>query len=395
MRLPTRKTAVAIFIVLLPSSWLFAQKAQKDSAFYAEKTIRGKKKTVLTMDFSGVEKPSSVESFNPLFHFPPIRQDTTGTCWCFGGTSFLESELYRLYGKKIKLSEIFTVYWECVEKARRFVRERGDSEFGQGSEEDAVFLRMKAYGAVRASDYTGLLEGQTRHNHRKMFKEMRKYLNFVQENALWNEDQVLVNIRMILNKYLGKPPEVIEVEDKRMTPKEYLEKALRLPLDDYVSFMSFEYIPFYTQGEYKVPDNWWHNDQYYNLPLEGWYGAIKKAVQNGFTVAIGGDVSEPGKGREEDIAIVPSFDIPQEAINQDSREFRFDNETSTDDHCIHLVGYRHFGGYDWFLIKDSGSSAYEGSLKGYYFFRDDWVKLKMLNFLVHKDAVEELLKKFK
>ena len=264
-----RKFFAVTLTSLLGSCGLLAQNAPQDSAFYTEKTIKGKEKTVLAMDFSGVEKPSSIESFNPLFHFPPIRQDTTGTCWCFGGTSFLESEIYRLYGKKIKLSEMFTVYWECVEKARRFVRERGDSEFGQGSEEDAVFLRMKEYGAVRASDYTGLLEGQVKHNHRKMFREMRKYLNFVKEKEFWDEEQVLSNIRMILNRYMGKLPEVIEVEGKKMTPKEHLEKVLRLPLDDYVSFMSFKYIPFYTQGKYRVPDNWWRNDQYYNLPAGG------------------------------------------------------------------------------------------------------------------------------
>ena len=40
--------------------------------------------------------------------------------------------------KEVKLSEIYTVYWEYLEKARRFVRERGNSAFGQGSEANAV-----------------------------------------------------------------------------------------------------------------------------------------------------------------------------------------------------------------------------------------------------------------
>jgi hypothetical protein len=33
--------------------------------------------------------------------------------------------VYRLTGQEIKLSEMFTVYWEYVERAKRFIAERG------------------------------------------------------------------------------------------------------------------------------------------------------------------------------------------------------------------------------------------------------------------------------
>jgi bleomycin hydrolase len=153
------------------------------------------------------------------------------------------------------------------------------------------------------------------------------------------------------------------------------------------------YAPFFQQGEYTVPDNWWHSADYYNVPLKEFYQAIADAVKNGYTVALGGDTSEVGKNGDEDVAIIPSFDIPAKLIDQSAREFRFKNKTSTDDHAIHLVGYKKLGDHTWFLIKDSGSSAQRGQLKGYYMYRDDYVKLKMLNFMVHKDAVLKLLNK--
>jgi bleomycin hydrolase len=118
-------------------------------------------------------------------------------------------------------------------------------------------------------------------------------------------------------------------------------------------------------------------------------------VGKGFTVAIGGDVSEPGINGFEDAAIIPDFDIPQTKINQSSRELRFDNHTSEDDHGLHLVGIAQAGGHDWFLIKDSGRSARWGKFEGYYFYRDDFIRLKMLTFTVHKQAVPELLSRFK
>ena len=389
MRRFTQFIGIVLTLALL-SGLAFAQ----DKAFYKPtKNFWGKPDTVLTMDFSKIKKPPSPQAFEQVFHFPPIRQDTTGTCWCFSGTSFLESELYRIHQKKVKLSEMYTVYWEYVEKARRFIRKKGKSAFGEGSEEDAVINRIKQYGIVRESDYNGLLPGEKKYSHRKMFRELRNYLNFLKKNGYWDENIALANIKMILNKYMGKPPETIVVDGKKMTPKEFAN-YLDLPLDDYVSFMSFKYLPFYTKGEYKVPDNWWHSKNYYNVPLDVWYNAIKNAIKNGYSIAIGGDVSEPGHNGKADVSIVPTFDIPDKYINQDSREFRWYNHTSTDDHGIHLVGYTHYKGHDWFLIKDSSSSANKGKFKGYFFFRDDFVKLKMLTFMVNKDAVKDVLAKF-
>ena len=93
--------------------------------------------------------------------------------------------------------------------------------------------------------------------------------------------------------------------------------------------------------------------------------------------------------------MVPSFDIPGPSIDQDARELRFYNHTSTDDHGIHLVGHTRVDGHDWFLIKDSGRSSRRGKFEGYYMYRDDYVKLKMLTIMVHKDAAADLLAKLK
>lgn len=368
---------------------------EKNSAIYKTREINGKERKFLSSDFSRIEKPSSLDEFTQHFHNPPLRQHRTGTCWSFATTSFLESELKRLEKGDVKLSEIYTVYWEYVEKARGFIKQKGKQSLGQGSEHNAVTERMKKYGAVPASAYSGLLRGQEEHNHSKLFREIRNYLTFCKENKYWDEEKAISYVKSILNKHLGTPPETIEVDGKSMTPKEYLENVLQLPLDDYVCFMSLKSLPFYTKGEYKVPDNWWHSEEYYNVPLDEFFDAIVNSLKNGHTVALGGDVSEPGISSAEDIAIVPTYDILQKLIDQDSREFRFYNRTSTDDHAIHAVGFKEMGARTWFLIKDSGGGAHRGQFKGYYFYRDDYIKLKMLTLMVHKDAVSNLLDKFK
>lgn len=81
--------------------------------------------------------------------------------------------------------------------------------------------------------------------------------------------------------------------------------------------------------------------------------------------------------------------------NDDARQLRFFNNSTTDDHGMHLVGNAVKNGNEWFLIKDSGSGSRNNDPKakefGYYFFSEDYIKLKMMDFMVHKDAVKDLL----
>ncbi len=389
------KRNLIVFLILFSILIFFADNFAQDKALYITEEKDGKTHQKFTMDFSKIKRPKSIDEFTQLNHLPPVTQDTTGTCWSFSTISFLESELIRKGKEPVKLSEIYIVYWEYIEKVRRFVREKGDSFIGQGSQHNAVLRQMKEHGLVRASDYTGLLSGKTSHNHSKLFKEIKSYLKYIEANKLWDEDQAAAYTKIILNKHLGEPPKTIIVDGQEMTPIQYMKDVLQLNPDDYVCFMSLMYAPFYEQAEYKVPDNWWHSEDYYNVPLKEFYQAIADAVNNGYTVALGGDTSEIGKSGEEDIAIIPNFDVPAKYIDQSAREFRFKNRTSTDDHAIHLIGYKKMGEHTWFLIKDSGRSAHRGKFKGYYMFRDDYIKLKMLNFMVHQDAVQNLLKKFK
>lgn len=347
----------------------------------------------LRFDFGKVVKPASPEAFKSSFHFPPQGQFRTGTCWCFSGTSFIESEVCRLTGRKIKLSEMYTVYFEYVEKIRRYVQERGDTWNWEGSEPNAVIRIMKQYGGAPADAYRGQKEND-KFDHDRMAGEIESYLGYIKDNNIWDQDQVIESVKLILDRYMGKPPTAFVFDAVMMTPVQFVNEILKVGFSDYVNCLSTLSFPFYTQGEYDVPDNWWHDSTYCNLPLDEWYGVIKNAVREGYAVAIGGDVTEPGYNGFEDAAIVPDFDIPQNYINQDSREFRAYNETTTDDHGVHLVGYTRAGGHDWFLAKDSSRRPPQGKFEGFIFYRDDYIRLKMLSLMVHKDALKTLMSRF-
>lgn len=342
-------------------------------------------------DFSVIPHPDSVKEFTAWWHNHPVPQALTGTCWCFSTTSFFESEIHRLTGQEIKLSESWTVYWEYVEKARRFVQERGNSNFGEGSEADAVTRIWKKYGIVPGEACTGMLPGQTYHDHGAMFNEMEAYLNSLKASNAWNEEGAIATIRSILDHYMGAPPATVTVNGRKMTPQEYLAKVVKLNMDDYISLLSLMDKPYNQFVEHEVPDNWWHSANYYNVPLDDFMKAIKAAIRGGYTICLGGDVSEPGYEGHAGIAIVPTFDIPSDYIDESARQFRYGNGTTGDDHGIHMVGYTVKDNKDWYLIKDSGSGSRNNSHPGYYFYQEDYVKLKMLDIMVHRDALKDVI----
>ncbi len=364
----------------------FWEKIKSDNAQYA-KSRREK----FVLDFEGMDLPTNKDDYTSYWHNDPISQGNSGMCWCFCSTSFYESEIYRTTGRKIKLSELHTVYWEYVEKVRRFVQKRGNSLVAQGSMGNHIPIIWEKYGVVPTEAYTGKEDDAPFHDHSEMFKEIKSYLKHVKENYLWDEEVVLSNIKAILNNHIGEPPTEITVNGKTMTPVQYFKKVIKINFDDYVDVLSLLEKPYGEYVVYPVPDNWWKSKHYYNVPLDKFMAVLKNAVRNDLTVSIGGDVSEAGLFSYKEVAMVPTFDIPSEYIDENARQFRFSNKSTTDDHGIHIVGYQEKDGKDWYLIKDSGSGARNGENEGYYFYHEDYVKLKMMDFLVHKDALKGIV----
>jgi bleomycin hydrolase len=407
------KSLFASVIIIVISISLFSQEIlKKDKAvykeaqtgFYQDSVLKGiddfksesekpEVKTYIAADLSGKSYPTDPKNYTQYWHNPPLSQGQTGTCWSFASTSFMESEVYRITGQKIKLSEIYFVYWEYVERAKYFVKTRGEMYFAEGSEANAVIKNMRLYGAVPASAYPGKLKGQKFHDHEAMEKEMSSYLKQVKEQNAWNEETIVSTIKNILNYYLGEPPQKVLVKDTEFTPLEYVEKVLQLKPMDYFSFMSTKSQTYNQKGELMEPDNWWHCKNYYNIHLDDFLSTLKSALESGYTVSICGDVSEPGYDRFAKVGIIPTFDIPADYIDEDSREYRLNNQTTFDDHCIHLVGYQEVNGKYWFMIKDSGAGGFDADPRGYRFLSEDYVKLKIIAFLVHKNAAKEVLDK--
>ncbi|MBW6492181.1 MAG: hypothetical protein K0B15_13420 [Lentimicrobium sp.] len=413
------KKLISLSAFFLFTIQLFAQQPENNSGkfisyepgYYQNTILKGvekfeiqnlKPETVSTFKLNpkGLIIPDNKNEFTTMWHLPPVSQGNTNTCWSYSAISMLESEIYRLTRQEIKLSEMYIAYCEYIERAELFVARRGNIYIGEGSELNAVIKNMKKYGILPYSAYSGLQEGQEFHSHDKMFEEIRNYLDGVKSRNAWDEATVVSTVKSIMHHYIGTPPAIITINGKQYSPQQYLKDVARINPDEYVDVLSIMQQPYWKLVEFEVPDNWWHDKTYYNIPLDDFMKILKKALKNGLTVALAGDVSEAGfLAREANAALIPSFDIPSVAIDENARQFRFSNGTTTDDHGMHVIGYRELDGTTWYLLKDSGAGSRNGGPDkninfGYYFFHEDYIKLKMMNFLVHKNAMNELMSKF-
>jgi len=356
---------------------------------------------------------------NPI---TPIKnQYRSGTCWCFSALSFLESEAIKAKGIKDPalypdFSEMFVVRKAYADRAQKFVRLSGKLNFAAGSDFGDVLDVAKAYGLVDQKAYSGLQYGYDLPVQGELDAVLKGYVDAVVKNPNRKLTPVWAKgLDGILDAYMGQVPETFTVNGATYTPESYRD-AQGLNLDDYISFTSFTHHPFYTSFAIEVEDNWRWTPSW-NVPLDEFMAIIDNAINNGYTVAWGGDVSEAGftrnglailvdteakatSGSDQERWVGKADEKPAEKaavkeieVNQENRQLWFDEKTSTDDHGMHLYGIaKDQNGNKFYLIKNSWGES--GEYKGIWYMSEQFCKGKALNILVNKKAVpKEILKK--
>ena len=226
-------------------------------------------------------------------------QNRSGTCWDYSTLSFFEAEILKATGKKYTLCEAFVANKTYMERAIQVVRFHGDCQFAQGGSAEDVLHTLKTWGIcpIDAMPFPGSLYGDSLNNFNEFFSILEPYVAAVSKSSAKKiSNQWKVGLQGILDAYLGKCPEKFVYEGKEYTPKSFMA-SLGINLDDYVSITSYTHHPFYTAFAVEVQDNW-RFPLSYNLPMDEMMQIIDYAVENGYTVAWGGDVSEDGFTRQ-------------------------------------------------------------------------------------------------
>ena len=354
---------------------------------------------------------------------PMKNQYRSGTCWCFSALSFLESEVIKAKNLKAEaypdFSEMFVVRHSYHDRAVKYVRLNGFLNMAAGSGFGDVLEVIRDYGLMPQEAYTGMNYGYDLPVQGELDAVLKGYVQAVVKNPnkkltpVWPK-----GFDGILDAYLGELPETFTDNGVTYTAESYRD-AMGINPDDYVNISSYTHHPFYTQFAIEVEDNW-RFGLCYNLPLDEFMAVIDNAVDKGYTVLWGGDVSEPGftrdglavlldteakqtSGSDQERWVGRPEDKPAEAdikkelpkemeVTQESRQQMFDEKTSTDDHGMHLFGTaKDQNGTKYYLIKNSWGVT--GAYDGVWYMSENFVKAKTLNFVVNKKALPKDIQK--
>jgi aminopeptidase C len=377
--------------------------------------------TAASMQAQTVEEEYVFTPVKELKITPVKNQNRTGTCWCFSGLGFIESELLRMGKGEYDLSEMFIVNHSYKDKADKYVRLHGKANFSQGGAFEDVLYAIKHYGIVPESVMNGLQYGEEQHVHGEMEQAASAYVNAIIKNPngklspVWKK-----GFDGIIDAYLGEIPETFTYNGKEYTPKSFAE-SLGLNMDDYVSLTSFTHHPFYTAFPIEVEDNWrWYDS--YNLPLDEFMEVMDNAIETGYTIAWGSDVSEKGFTRNG-IAVAPDIEAIQTSgsdqarwvglsnaeknseisklinkpgvkeveVTQDLRQKEYDNYQTTDDHGMQIYGIaKDQTGKKFYMVKNSWGT--DNKYKGTWYASAPFVAYKTMNIVVHKDAIPKKIK---
>ena len=351
-------------------------------------------------------------------------QNRSGTCWAYSTLSFFEAEILKATGKTYDLCESFVANKDYMDRAVQVVRLHGDCQFAQGGSAYDVYYVLKNYGICPedAMPFPGSLYGDSLNNFNEFFGQLEPYVaGIARSKANKISNQWKVGLQGILDAYLGKCPESFTYQGKKYTPKSFAA-SLGLNWDNYVSVTSYSHKPYYTQYAVEVQDNW-RNPLSWNLPMEDMARIIENAIMNGYTVAWGGDVSEPGFTRKglayfydtkkmeslsgSDMArwlkmspakrtnLVDSLGctVPELEPTAEQRQQRFDNWELTDDHGMLIYGIaKDQNGKEYYMVKNSWGES--GDYKGTWYMTKNYIIANTMDYMVNKNAIpKDILKK--
>jgi len=346
------------------------------------------------------------------------NQFRSGTCWAFSALGFLESEAIRLGGITDTLqypdfSEFFIISHSYYERAVKYIRVDGKLGFSAGSECDDVLDVIRDHGLVPNSAMTGMNYGTDLPVQGELDAVLKAYVDAVLKNPNKKLTTAWKNgFQGILDAYLGKRPESFTVNGKQYTPESY-RAAMKINPDDYVSLTSFSHHPFYTKFALELSDNWrW--DESYNVPIDEFMAVLDNAINNGYTVAWGADVSQAGFTRDGYAIFLDSeakqtsgsdqehwlgkeegkpapISVIEQNPTQESRQEQFDNKTMTDDHGMQIYGIaKDQNGKKYYMVKNSWGIT--GKFNGLWYATEAYVKGQSLDYTIHKSALPKELK---
>ena len=316
------------------------------------------------------------------------NQYRSGTCWDFATLSFLESEILRKTGKTYDLCEMFVVNKDYMDCATHYVRMHGYSQISEGGSCDDVIEVIRRYGICPedAMPAPGSLTGDSLANFKVFFPELELMVSSIvkadgDDKAKEPKPHWQDSVQALIEKYVGRCPETFVYEGKTYTPKSFAQ-SLGLDLDEYVSLTSYTHHPFGQWFVIEAPYKWRLKPSY-NIPIEQLMDVLDNALDAGYTVAWGGDVSGDFM-RKEGIAQLPDSIVPTQQLRQE----QWDDWRFTYDHVMLIFGKAvDEQGKPYYMVKNSWGNS--GPYEGIWYMSRDYMMLNTTYLFLNQHAIGE------
>ena len=360
---------------------------------------------MLTASLASAQAPKTFTTVKELPITSIKNQYRSGTCWDYGTLGYLESEILRKTGKTYDLCEMFVVNKDYMDCATHYVRMHGFSQISEGGSCDDVIEVIRRYGICpeEAMLAPGSLTGDSLANFRVFFPELEREVSSIvwsggkpELNRFTTEEQAPLrnkapkpgwrgSVQAVIDKYVGSCPESFVYEGKTYTPKSFAE-SLGLNLDEYVSLTSFTHHPFNEWFIIESPYKWRLKPSY-NIPVGQLMDVLDKALDAGYTVAWGGDVSG-NFYRKDAEAYLPDGVVPTQELRQE----QWDDWTFTYDHVMLIYGKAvDEQGKPYYLVKNTWGKS--GPYQGIWYMSRDFMTLNTTYIFLNRNALPKKLRK--
>ncbi len=310
-----------------------------------------------------VAENEEVFTVDVLNGMTPVKdQGISDLCWAYAMLATIESE-HILQGDSVNLSVAYIARMMLIRQAERYYLTQGHDSISLRGVAPMLIDALEEYGAMPYESY------RSECNFNVVCRKVTKACNGMIQKR---KGLILLheNTESLLDNIINPMPKNVYMFGVEYTPLEFAHSVCLK--DEYVALTSFTHKPFNTEIVLDLPDN--KNDyKFLNLPIDTLVSRVERALRSGHCVCWEGDISEPGFSFERGTARIESG----KEVSQEARQREFENFSTTDDHCMEIVGLAHDNsGAKYFICKNSWGT--NNPYKGLMYMSLDYFKLKTM-----------------
>lgn len=313
------------------------------------------------------KKPYEVVAMLPTT--PVKMQGASPLCWDYAMLATIESE-HLAKGDSVNLSTDFIARMALREKAVEYYFSKGSSPISMRGMASMTIHYLEKYGALPHDSY----KGPEAPNYNVLIRKVERLAraSAARSNGLQGYMEDLDNL---LDDDLGAlPGNNVYMYGATYSPLEFAHSVCAP--GEYINLTSFTHHPFRKPFVLEVADNKMQ-DEFYNIPLREFMAHIRAAVMAGHAVCWEGDITERG------FESLPYVDTSKK-VTQESRQRKFENLHTTDDHTMAIVGLIKYKGKEYYKCKNSWGEKWGDD--GFVYLSTDYVALNTIAVFMTREA---------